>query len=266
MIKTLSVAIQAALHGGKEILRVYDTDFDIETKDDKSPLTLADKNANTVIMEYLKTTDIPIISEENKQLDYAERKNWKRCWIVDPLDGTKEFIKRNGEFTVNIALVEDGNPILGVIYVPVSKELYFTFDDGSTSKKIILNSENISLEEIFQKAKNIHPAKMGTELKIVGSRSHLNQETADFISEMERNNKVEIVSKGSSLKFCLIAEGQAHIYPRYAPTMEWDTAAGHAICKAVGVEVIDQTTNKPMKYNKPNLLNNYFLAKAPGGN
>lgn len=263
MKKLLSLAIQAALDAGKEILKVYNTDFTVETKDDKSPLTLADKNANTVIMKYLKITAIPIISEENKQLDYDERKEWKRCWIVDPLDGTKEFIKRNGEFTVNIALVEDGNPLLGVIYVPVSKELYFTSEEGNSSKKITLNSEDISPKEIFQKAKEVHPAKTFSEVKIVGSRSHLNQATADFISEIEKNNKVEIVSKGSSLKFCLIAEGLAHLYPRYAPTMEWDTAAGHAICKAVGVEVIDQTTNKPMTYNKPNLLNNYFVAKAP---
>ena len=258
----LAIAIKAALEAGAEILKVYETNFNVETKDDNSPLTQADKNANAIINKYLKTTEIPIISEENRQLDFSERKGWTRCWIVDPLDGTKEFIKRNGEFTVNIALIDNSNPVLGVIYVPVSKELYFTTEDGKSSKKITLTSEEISVEEILEKAEIINPSAITSEVKIVGSRSHLNEDTKNFISEIEKENKVEIVSKGSSLKFCLVAEGLAHIYPRYAPTMEWDTAAGHAICKAVGVTVIDQTTGKPMQYNKPNLLNNYFVVKA----
>lgn len=261
MKTNLSIAIKAALDAGTEILKVYETDFGVETKDDNSPLTQADKNANEVINGYLKPTGIPIISEENRQLDYSERKDWTLCWIVDPVDGTKEFIKRNGEFTVNIALIEKGKPILGVIYVPVSKELYFTSEDGKSSKKIIVSSEEISLEEIFEKAKVIKPSPITSEVIVVGSRSHLNEETKNFISEIEKNNKVEIVTKGSSLKFCLVAEGLAHIYPRFAPTMEWDTAAGHAICNAAGVLVIDQSTGKPMQYNKPNLLNNYFLVK-----
>jgi 3'(2'), 5'-bisphosphate nucleotidase len=262
MQSLLKLAIKAALAGGLEILKVYDTNFNVETKDDNSPLTQADKNANKAIMSYLKTTNIPIISEENRQLDFSERKDWSRCWIVDPLDGTKEFIKRNGEFTVNIALVEEGTPILGVIYVPVSKELYFTTEDGKSAKKITLDSEEVSSDKILQKATPIKPSKITSEVKIVGSRSHLNDDTKNFISEIEKNNNVEIVSKGSSLKFCLVAEGLAHIYPRYAPTMEWDTAAGHAICKATGVKVIDQKTGEAMKYNKPNLLNNYFVVKA----
>tara|TARA_R110002012_G_scaffold41736_2_gene114085 strand:- start:963 stop:1748 length:786 start_codon:yes stop_codon:yes gene_type:complete len=257
----LSIAIKGALAAGTEILMVYDTNFDVEQKKDDSPLTQADKNANEVINEYLKSTVIPIISEENRQLDYAERKDWSRCWIVDPLDGTKEFIKRNGEFTINIALVENGNPVLGVIYVPVSKELYFTSADGKTSKKIIISSENDPVEEILKNAKEIKPSKASV-VKIVGSRSHLNEETKNFIAEIAKQNEVEIVSKGSSLKFCLVAEGLAQLYPRFAPTMEWDTAAGHAICNAVGVSVIDQTTEKNMQYNKPNLLNNYFLVKV----
>lgn len=257
----LSVSIKAALAAGTEILKVYDTNFDVEHKNDDSPLTQADKNANEVINKFLKPTQIPIISEENRQLDYAERKDWDRCWIVDPLDGTKEFIKRNGEFTVNIALIENGNPVLGVIYVPVTKELYFTSSDGKTSKKIVITSENDSVEKIVKKAKEIKPSKASV-VKIVGSRSHLNEDTKNFIAEIAKQNEVEIVSKGSSLKFCLVAEGLAQLYPRFAPTMEWDTAAGHAICNAVGVSVIDQTTGKNMQYNKPNLLNNYFLVKV----
>jgi len=258
----LTVAIQAALKAGAEILKVYDTNFAVEHKDDNSPLTLADKNANEVINSFLKPTQIPIISEENKQLDYSERKGWHRCWIVDPLDGTKEFIKRNGEFTVNIALVQNGDPVLGVIYVPVSKELYFTTSDGNTSKKITVSSEEDSVDGLFRNAKEIRPRETPSVVTLVGSRSHLNEDTKNFIAEIEKQTQVAIVSKGSSLKFCLVAEGLADIYPRYAPTMEWDTAAGHAICKAVGVSVIDQGKGEPMKYNKPNLLNNYFVART----
>lgn len=261
MRSLLVTAVKAALAAGTEILKVYDTNFDVEHKNDDSPLTQADKNANEVINKFLKPTQIPIISEENRQLDYAERKDWDRCWIVDPLDGTKEFIKRNGEFTVNIALIENGNPVLGVIYVPVTKELYFTSSDGKTSKKIVITSENDSVEKIVKNAKEIKPSKASV-VKIVGSRSHLNEDTKNFIAEIAKQNEVEIVSKGSSLKFCLVAEGLAQLYPRFAPTMEWDTAAGHAICNAVGVSVIDQTTGKNMQYNKPNLLNNYFLVKV----
>ena len=262
MKNNLKTAIRAALDAGVEILKVYETNFDVEVKGDDSPLTQADKNANDVINSYLIPTQIPIISEENRQLDYHERKAWKQCWIVDPLDGTKEFIKRNGEFTVNIALIDNGVPILGVIYVPVSKTLYFTTENAKSSKKIVVASENITLEEIFSNAEMISPGGDSEVIKIVGSRSHLNEDTKVFIEKVESKNEVEIVSKGSSLKFCLVAEGLADIYPRFAPTMEWDTAAGDAICRAVGLEVIDQSTQQPLAYNKENLLNNYFLVRS----
>src|SRR5690554_264287 len=258
----LSTAIQASLAAGAEILKIYDSDFEVEIKQDDSPLTLADKNANDIINSFLLTTEIPIISEENRELDFSERKEWVKCWIVDPLDGTKEFVKRNGEFTVNIALVENGSPLLGVIYVPVSKTLYFTDADSKSSRKIILDSEDTSLEEILAKAESISPSNKSNPVKVVGSRSHLNADTEKFISEIQKENEVEVVSKGSSLKFCLVAEGLAHVYPRFAPTMEWDTAAGDAICRAVGLEVIDQSTQEPMVYNKENLLNNYFLVQS----
>ncbi len=204
---------------------------------------------------------IPIISEENKQIEFGKRKNWNRGWIVDPLDGTKEFIKRNGEFTVNIALVENGIPILGVIYVPVSTTLYFCSENLQTSKKIVLTSGTESVEYILKNAQSMQPDSNSEKIKIVGSRSHLNKETETFIEKIknESRQEVELVSIGSSLKFCLIAEGKAQIYPRFAPTMEWDTAAGDAICRSVGIRVIDQKTQKPMQYNKENLLNNYFL-------
>ena len=259
MKSNLNIAIQASIDAGKEILKVYSTSFGVEIKGDNSPLTLADKNANEVINKYLIETNIPIISEENKQIDYSVRKNWDQCWIVDPLDGTKEFVKRNGEFTVNIALVKEGIPILGVIYVPVSKTLYFTSEDGLSSFKVVLDDVNASLDHIISCATEVFPSDDMDVIRIIGSRSHLNEDTQQFISEIEKKRKVEIVSKGSSLKFCMVAEGEAHIYPRYAPTMEWDTAAGQAICEAAGVKVTDNNTNMPLKYNKENLLNPYFL-------
>jgi len=265
MKSNLHTAIRAAIDGGKAIMEVYATNFEVEIKGDNSPLTVADQNANAVINSFLVDTGIPIISEENKQTNYEERRNWQRCWIVDPLDGTKEFVKRNGEFTVNIALVDQGTPVLGVIYVPVTKTLYFTSEAADAAFKIALEDEDVSVEKIRTQASKIAPAKQSEPVKVVGSRSHLNEDTRTFISEIEKEKSVEIVSKGSSLKFCLVAEGDAHLYPRFAPTMEWDTAAGHAICNAVGVQVIDQTTQRPLQYNKENLLNPYFLVTPHHG-
>ena len=260
MKELLNVAIKASIEAGLAIMEVYANKIDVEIKDDKSPLTLADKNANDVINKYLVKTDIPIISEENKQLDYSKRKDWNQCWIVDPLDGTKEFIKRNGEFTVNIALIENGIPKLGVIYVPVSKILYYTSEDASKSFKINLENEDASIDSILNNSKKINPTITNDKfVRIVGSRSHLNDDTKEFISKIEKNKETEIVSKGSSLKFCLVAEGKADMYPRFAPTMEWDTAAGQAICQAAGVRVINNETQMPLQYNKKNLLNPYFL-------
>jgi 3'(2'), 5'-bisphosphate nucleotidase len=257
----LEIAIKAALDAGKEILKVYETDFSVQVKEDQSPLTIADQNANAVINSYLEPTGIPIISEENKQLSYAERKNWKLCWMVDPLDGTKEFVKRNGEFTVNIALIKEGHPVLGVIFTPVTNELYFTNGEEKGAFKCLVE-KGWSLSDIEINANMMIPATLQEPIKIVGSRSHMNDETKEFVAQLEETKKVEIVSKGSSLKFCLVAEGKAHMYPRFAPTMEWDTAAGHAICEAVGLSVIDQDTQKPLRYNKENLLNPFFLVKT----
>ena len=260
MRELLSIAIIASVKAGEAIMKVYSNKIDVVYKEDESPLTLADKNANKIINKYLVKSKIPIISEENKILTYEERKNWKQCWIVDPLDGTKEFIKRNGEFTVNIALIKNNKPIIGVIYVPVSKTLYFTSDNSSKSYKTLLKTDTIIIDEIFNNAVQIFPTQKNNNiLRIVGSRSHLNDTTKNYISKIEKKNKTRIVSKGSSLKFCLVAEGEAEIYPRFAPTMEWDTAAGQAICEAVGVKVTDVTTNEPLKYNKQNLLNPHFL-------
>lgn len=261
MNKNLQVAIQASLEAGKVIMQVYDTAFDVEIKDDKSPLTEADKKANDVINSYLVNTAYPIISEENKQTDYEVRQAWETCWVVDPVDGTKEFIKRNGEFTVNIALVTNGKPILGVIYVPATKTIYVADVTKKEAFKAELSSHDTSLEDVVKAAVKLQPkATEGNSVQVVGSRSHMNQDTLDFIETIKREGKeVEVVSKGSSLKFCLVAEGNADVYPRFAPTMEWDTAAGQAICNAVGLKVVSKETNTPLLYNKQNLLNSYFL-------
>ena len=261
MNQNLRIAIEASLKAGEVIMDVYDTAFNVEYKDDKSPLTEADKKANDIINAFLLPTNIPIISEENKQTDYSTRKKWNTCWVVDPVDGTKEFIKRNGEFTVNIALVTNGKPELGVIYVPATKVLYFADASNQQGYKAELNSHDTAIQEVFKKAIRLQPKGSNSKtVQVVGSRSHMSQETLDFIDGLKaKGNDVEIVSKGSSLKFCLVAEGNADMYPRFAPTMEWDTAAGQAICNAVGISVISKQSNKSLLYNKENLLNPWFL-------
>ena len=261
MNPNLQIAIQAALEGGAAIMEIYQNDFEVEYKDDNSPLTIADKKCNDIINSYLIKTDFPIISEESKQLPFDERKDWETCWIVDPLDGTKEFVKRNGEFTVNIALVKDGKPLLGVIYVPVTKELFYADVTDKTTFKSKLADHKVDFNTLESNSTKIKPkARHKDTISVVGSRSHMNEATQNFVDSLKNDfEHVEIVSKGSSLKFCLVAEGKADIYPRFAPTMEWDTAAGQAICEAVGLNVISKETNQPLLYNKENLLNPWFL-------
>ncbi len=258
----LLTAIEAAIEAGAEIMKIYADDFEVLLKPDDSPLTSADKNANEVINAHLKKTAYPIISEENKQIAYDIRKTWDVCWMVDPLDGTKEFIKRNGEFTVNIALIKNNEPVLGVIYVPVSKNLYYAMVSENKAFKSMLNNHGFT-EEVFQNSIEITPEKVtNNQIKIVGSRSHKSEETDAFVQDLEaQGKKISFLSKGSSLKFCLVAEGQANLYPRFAPTMEWDTAAGHAICTAVGLKVIQAENGKALHYNKENLLNPYFVVQ-----
>ncbi|WP_081210016.1 3'(2'),5'-bisphosphate nucleotidase CysQ [Salegentibacter sediminis] len=266
MKDTYKTAVKAAVEGGIRIMEIYENeDFQVESKSDDSPLTLADNEANDIINSFLVPTGIPIISEENKQLEFSERKDWQECWIVDPLDGTKEFIKRNGEFTVNIALIRNNVPVFGVIYVPAKKDLYIgDVENQKSFKTSLVAEENLDVENLA--LTEIAPSETKTEIRVVGSRSHMNQDTLEYIENLKSkyNKEVEIVSKGSSLKFCLVAEGKADVYPRFAPTMEWDTAAGQAICNAVGLSVIDRQTAEPMKYNRENLLNNYFLVSRLG--
>lgn len=259
MNNLLKTAIEAALLAGEKIMQIYARDFEVEYKDDASPLTAADQAANAVIVDLLNQTPIPIISEENKQLPYSERTAWNRCWIVDPLDGTKEFIKKNDEFTVNIALVDHGKPVMGVILVPAENTLYYAIVEEGKAFRVTVE-EAADIETLFAKATPIAPQSIPGKIRVVGSRSHMNDATLNYVEQLKSKGKeIEIVSKGSSLKLCLIAEGAADVYPRFAPTMEWDTAAGHAICNAVGIRVLDRTTGSEMRYNKENLLNNHFL-------
>tara|TARA_B100001094_G_scaffold193582_1_gene187505 strand:+ start:1698 stop:2459 length:762 start_codon:yes stop_codon:yes gene_type:complete len=247
--KWLSIAKKAAIKAGAEILKVYEKDFKVSYKNDDSPLTIADQRANDIIEKLLSETNIPILSEEGKQIDFNERKNWNLLWIVDPLDGTKEFVKRNGEFTVNIALIKDGAPIIGVIYVPVLRCLYFASNAGTYKEH---NGEKNKLPLISNER----------NFRVVGSRSHLSLETENYINKLRKEKgEIDLVSMGSSLKICLVAEGFADVYPRFAPTMEWDTAAGHAIAKYAGKNLIDLETNSEMIYNRPILKNNWFIVR-----
>ncbi len=258
----LSGAIQASLIAGEEILKVYESDFAVEHKDDKSPLTLADRNAHNAISEILKPLNLPVLSEEGKSIEYSERSQWEYFWMVDPLDGTKEFIKRNGEFTVNIALIHQQRSILGVIYVPVTKVLYFAAEGVGCFKFQIVDMIDDNLAGIISQSVKLPVQNSNKKYRVVASRSHLSEETEMFIDGLRAIHKeVEFISSGSSIKLCLVAEGSADVYPRFAPTMEWDTAAGQAICEIAGKQVIDYTTNKTLLYNKPDLLNNWFTVQ-----
>ena len=259
----LNIAIEAAILGGKQILDVYESDFAVEHKDDKSPLTLADQKAHEVIEECLKKTEFPILSEEGRSIPYEERSQWPMFWMVDPLDGTKEFVKRNGEFTVNIALIDGENPVLGVIYVPVKKILYYGYVGLGGYK--LYNVETYQREMAYERAESAERLPVvGQDRKftVVASRSHMSAETEAFIEgKRKEHGELELTSIGSSLKICLVAEGSADVYPRYAPTMEWDTAAGHAIAVCADKDILDKTTGKSMVYNKRDLLNNWFIVE-----
>lgn len=225
--------------------------FKTEIKSDQSPLTEADKLSNEIIVQSLNQLypDIPIISEESKQIDYAERSKYQSYFLVDPLDGTKEFIKRNGEFTINIAYLEGNALVGGFVYIPVTATGYYAMK-GSGAFKI--GSDN-SIREI----KSIPFFLQDPGIKVVASRSHRDESTEKIISSL---NQPEIISSGSSLKFLLIAEGSAHFYPRLAPTMEWDTAAAQCILEEAGGSVIMADNLQPVVYNKEDLINPHFIA------
>lgn len=252
-LNTICEAVKKiAIEAGEAIMDIYqhEENFGVTHKKDDSPLTIADGKANQIICNQLLqlTPNIPIISEENKEIDYVERKDFDYAWLVDPLDGTKEFIKRNGDFTVNIALLHYGKTIMGVVYIPVTEAVYSAiYDKGAY--------ETIGGKTTKLKAPAFKMSDQG--LGVVCSRSHLNEGTANFIAQL---NEPEKVSRGSSLKFLILAKGEAHVYPRLAPTMEWDTGAAQIILEEAGGKVISEETKRPLGYNKENLLNPYFIA------
>ena len=272
--KLILTTILAAKRAGEAILEVYGSDFEVEQKDDKSPLTLADKRSHEIIMDVLEQTitvnnsTVPILSEEGKEIPYDERKKWEYFWLVDPLDGTKEFVKRNGEFTVNIALIHKHKPVLGIIYIPVKDIFYFAAVNFGTYK--LESSEivtgDLSIKELIDKSQRLPLNNIDkTSLTVIGSRSHTSEEFSEFVRRLnEKHENVEFISSGSSLKLCLVAEGIADVYPRFGPTMEWDTAAGQAIAEQAKCTVMDTQTNEPLSYNKKNLLNPFFIVSMQG--
>ena len=238
-----------AKDAGHEILKIYDTDFNVQTKSDDSPLTAADLAAHNVIIDALATLtpDIPVLSEESASIPFDTRSSWSQYWLVDPLDGTKEFVKRNGEFTVNIAFIDNHTPTLGVVYCPV-KEIMYSAAEGLGAFKTMPGEER----------KSIHcTPSIKAPIRVVGSRSHGGDALVNIFNNI---GTFELITMGSSLKICLVAEGAADIYPRLGLTSEWDTAAAHAIVLAAGGQ-LTLTAQTPLTYNtKDSLLNPYFLA------
>ncbi len=275
--KYLLAAIQTAVKAGDAILDVYRTaDVEVEVKADKSPLTLADRRSHQIIAERLASFDIPILSEEGREIPYGERKRWNNYWLIDPLDGTKEFIKKNGEFTVNIALIGDRRPKSGVVFAPDKGLLYFAQDQigaykaDSAAIAEFLEQEVVGsnqkrataiIGEITNRSEKLPiPDPAEKPFTIIGSRSHATPELEAFVEEKRREyGEVDFISAGSSLKLCLVAEGRADIYPRTGPTMEWDTAAGQAVVEFAGGRVLKYDSEEPLDYNKEDLLNPWFV-------
>lgn len=235
---------------GQVILDIYDTTFEVEIKSDNSPLTLADKKSHEIINLGLKSffPNIPILSEEGRNISYFERKQWDIFWLVDPLDGTKEFVKKNGEFTVNIALIKNNYPIFGSVYAPYKKELFWAFQGFGAWK-----SYNKAKEQRIKVAPN------KKEKRIVISRSHPNEKVLDYINNYKKH---KLIRMGSSLKLCCIAEGKADIYPRLGPTSEWDIGAAQCIVEQAGGSVLEYDSNLRLSYNKENILNPFFIVSG----
>jgi 3'(2'), 5'-bisphosphate nucleotidase len=266
-------AVVAAKKAGDAIIEVYGSSFNVEQKEDRSPLTLADRRSHEIISGRLQASEnpLPLLSEEGRDIPYGERKTWEYYWLVDPLDGTKDFIKKNGEFTVNIALMHKDRPVMGVVLLPVKDILYFAAKNTGAIRisdtSWIANS--LSFGELQEKALRlpIKAEKGERTFTAIASRSHLSDETSVYLDTLKKEHgEVGIISAGSSLKFCLVAEGTADVYPRFAPTMEWDTAAGQAVVEQAGGAVLQYETGGPLRYNKENLLNPWFIVRGRGLN
>lgn len=257
-------AMEAAMNASDDIMKVYNTEFTIIKKSDDSPVTLADQLADDSIRKYLFETGEYVLSEEQNPIPYAERKDLRYLWIVDPLDGTKEFIKRNGEFTVNIALIKKGHPVLGVITAPALNSIYWAIQGKGLFYAEVADWK-MDFMEIINKAEKVEP-KINI-VKIIGSRSHANLDTQKYVNLLKAMHPdSEIITNGSSLKLCKVAMGQASFYPRFTPINEWDVAAGAALVQISGGQVLDASTKKPIIFNKENLLQLPFIAIANGIN
>lgn len=262
----LCLAVGAAVEAGQHIMAVYDapeSQWEVERKADDSPLTRADREAHAAIAARLAGTGLPLLSEEGRHQPYDERRPWGRLWVVDPLDGTKEFLKHNGEFTVNIALVDEGRPVAGVVYVPATATLYFGAEGlGAYRLADYRDEATPAWAELTDAGRRLPLAEGRTDYVVVVSRSHLSAETEAFIDEARRAHAdVRTVPSGSSIKICLVAEGTADVYPRLAPTMEWDTAAGHAVVRAAGGDIVEAGNGATLRYNKRDLTNPYFIVR-----
>jgi len=276
----LTSALVAAKKAGDEILEVYLGDIDVTYKEDNSPLTLADKRAHRAILETLPAlsrNDIPILSEEGKEIPYEQRAQWEYLWVVDPLDGTKEFVKRRDEFTVNIALIKNNRPVVGVVFLPAVGSLYFAAEglgsyklekietvghllDGAGNSSEETLDLSIVVDEALRLPSHETTGRRSNQINLVGSRSHGLEALSDFVNRMkEKYDKVGFIPAGSALKFCLVAEGKADLYPRFGPTMEWDTAAGHCVVEQSGGAVVQMTEKTPLEYNKKDLHNPHFI-------
>ena len=244
----LEAVLELSQQAGEATLPIYHDEIEVNYKADESPVTAADIAAHKVIVRGLQqlTPELPILSEESAGIDWQTRQKWQRYWLVDPIDGTKEFIKKNGEFTVNIALIDQGRPVLGVVHAPVLNTSYFAAENVGAFKQ----------EDQQRTPLQVSLKPNQGEIVVVGSRSHPSPELADYLSQFET---VKMIPKGSSLKLCLVAEGAADVYPRLGPTSEWDTGAGHAVAEIAGARVT-QVDGQPLRYNqKESYLNPYFI-------
>ncbi len=270
----LLAGLLSAKKAGDAIMEVYHSAFAVEMKEDRSPLTLADKRSHEIIAREMGKAQVngltlPVLSEEGRSIPYEERKNWEPFWLIDPLDGTKEFVKRNGEFTVNIALVSRNRPVLGIIYAPVRDIFYFAARGmGSFRRGEGMSGTGQSWESVVADSTRLRSGSTGrqpSEITVAGSRSHGGKEMDEFLEKLRQQyEKVNFLSAGSSLKFCIVAEGGADLYVRHGPTMEWDTAAGQIIVEEAGGAVVNLASGQPLEYNKENLLNPAFLVQRAG--
>jgi 3'(2'), 5'-bisphosphate nucleotidase len=279
----LFVALQAAARAFPEILSIYRGSFTVDTKVDRSPVTEADRRSNQVITaELSQASSYPILSEEGRSIPFSERRHWTHFWVVDPLDGTKEFVKRNGEFTINIALVEGTIPVLGIVYAPLPDLLYFAWQEGSPDSGGCGGARGGSYrlegfsklaaripEDLVQRATRM-PRRQPFDfdetqkkvlITVIGSRSHRGPQFTGYVHKLRRRyaEKVEVKTSGSALKPCMVADGAADIYPRFGPTMEWDTAAPHAVVRGVGKRMVAFESGRELVYNKEQLVNPSFL-------